>query len=239
MPHCTVTLSCNAGVSIQTAGVTVWLDALSEPGETGFPALTSEQWRALQKCPAFQAPDAILYTHCHPDHYSRALTREALTRWPQARVLLPEPGLEGQIPIRGARGHLALGSLDVEFCRLPHDGRRYADVVQYGYLLTAGGVRILAPGDCPAGCPEAEPLVNGDPPDLALLNFPWITLPRGRRFLERCLPGTRLLIFHLPLAEDDRWGYRRAAEQACSRLPWHPDVRLLRAPLQQEELDLQ
>ena len=239
MSVCEITLSANAGIALQFGSLRMWSDALHTEKVPGFSTVSPALAQAIRRDPHFAAPDLIFYTHCHPDHYSRALTREALTRWPQARVLLPEPGLEGQIPIRGARGHLALGSLDVEFCRLPHDGRRYADVVQYGYLLTAGGVRILAPGDCPAGCPEAEPLVNGDPPDLALLNFPWITLPRGRRFLERCLPGTRLLIFHLPLAEDDRWGYRRAAEQACSRLPWHPDVRLLRAPLQQEELDLQ
>lgn len=56
------------------------------------------------------------------------------------------------------------------------------------------------------------------PVDLAVLPFPWVTLPKGRAFVEEVIRPRRLLVHHLPLPEDDLYGYRPATEAALSKV---------------------
>ena len=86
-----VTLSANAGVSVELGGVRIWIDALHDTRVPGFSTLDSHLLRRLWSEAAFQSPDAIVYTHCHPDHYAAHLAAEACRRWPKARLFLPHP----------------------------------------------------------------------------------------------------------------------------------------------------
>lgn len=70
-----VTLSANAGVAIETGGIRIWVDALHDVQVPGFSTLRAQRLRQLWTAEAFQSPDAIVYTHCHPDHYSRSSQR--------------------------------------------------------------------------------------------------------------------------------------------------------------------
>ena len=68
--------------------------------------------------------------------------------------------------------------------------------------------------------------------DLAILDFPWITLRGGRAFLESHIRPTHIVAYHLPFAEDDGNGYRLAAAKAAQRMAG--DVRLLLEAMQTE-----
>ena len=74
--------------------------------------------------------------------------------------------------------------------------------------------------------------VDGASIDLAVLPFPWITLPRGRAFVEQVIRPGRLLIHHLPLPEDDTYGYRPAAEAALGKVRV-PEVQLFNRAFQE------
>ena len=73
------------------------------------------------------------------------------------------------------------------------------------------------------------------PIDLAILDFPWLTLPWGRRFVQEHIRPKTLLVCHLPFSGDDLYGYRTAALKSAPLLE-NVDVRLLQEPLQQETL---
>lgn len=75
-----VTLSANAGVAIEIGGIRIWVDALHDVQVLGFSTLRAQRLRQLWTAEAFQSPDVIVYTHCHPDHYSQQLTTEAHLR---------------------------------------------------------------------------------------------------------------------------------------------------------------
>ena len=73
------------------------------------------------------------------------------------------------------------------------------------------GFRVLVTGDCKLCAPElAEFLQEDGPVDLAILDFPWLTLPRGRRFVqEHIRPKALLVCHHAALrAADWRSGFR-------------------------------
>ena len=236
MSCCQVTLSANAGTALSFGGLRLWVDALHNQKVPGFSTVAPELWEAIQIHPAFAAPDLLSFTHCHPDHFSHGMTREALGRWPQAKVVLPEDRFPGQALLTGRRERVRLPDLTLDFIRLPHEGPQYANTPHYGCILESRGFRILITGDCKLCAPElAEFLREDGPIDLAILDFPWLTLPRGRRFVQEHIRPKTLLVCHLPFSGDDLYGYRTAALKSAPLLE-NVDVRLLQEPLQQETL---
>lgn len=234
MSVCQVTLSANAGVALDFGGLRVWVDALHDEKVPGFSTVTEPLWTAMRSHPDFAAPDLLFFTHCHPDHFSQRLAREALDLWPQARIVLPEDRFPGQALLSGRRERVRLPELTLDFIRLTHEGPRYADKPHYGCILESGGFRVLVTGDCRLCAPElAEFLAEDGPIDLAILDFPWLTLPRGRRFVQEHIRPKTLLVCHLPFSGDDVYGYRTAALRSAPLLEG-VDVRLLSEPFQRE-----
>lgn len=237
MPYCEVTLSANAGVALRCGQALIWVDALHGKKIPGFSTVSPDLWRFIQQSGAFADPDLLLFTHCHPDHYSRELTIQAKKRYPRAALALPEQEFRDQFLISERQDRLDVRGASLRFARLTHEGEQFADVPNYGCIINFMGFRTLIAGDCAVASPELADFVGAERIDLALLNFPWITLRKGRDFLEEVLRPTHLFLYHLPFAEDDEWGYRKAAEQAAPLLRGIPDVRLLNRPLQTEIID--
>lgn len=232
-----VTLSANAGVALDFGGLRIWVDALHDEKVPGFSTVTPALWAAMRAHPAFAAPDLLFFTHCHPDHFSRPLAQEALDLWPKAKIVLPENRFPGQALLSGRRERVRLPNLTLDFIRLTHEGPRYASKPHYGCILESRGFRILVTGDCRLCAPELAVFLQEDGPvDLAILDFPWLTLPRGRRFVQEHIRPKRMLVCHLPFSGDDIYGYRAAALKSAPLLEG-VDVRLLSEPLQQETLE--
>lgn len=237
MERIRVTLSANAGVAIEAGGHKIWVDALHEIRQPGFSALTPELLKKMAASEAFSRPECVCFTHCHPDHYSRRLTQAALEMWPGARLFLPERGFPGQIMVAGDTFDYTGQGFSLRFLRLPHEGAQYAAVKHYGIVLRTGGCRILIPGDCAVDGDVLGKALGDMKIDLALLNFPWITLARGRAFLRKLAPA-HILAYHLPFREDDVSGYRESARRNAEALAGQTDVRLLLEPLQTEEIKI-
>lgn len=231
----TVTLSANAGVAIYIGGYRIWVDALHTQKQPGFSAVSASLQMQMMQCEAFEKPDLILYTHCHPDHFSEPLTRAAKTLWPDATIMLPEQHFENQVLISGEEFVHRSGDLTIRFIKLPHDGEQYRDCVHYGLLITVGGKTILLPGDCRTAAVELAESIAGCKIDLALLNFPWLTLKRGQAFVKEVMDPSNILLYHLPFAQDDSCDYRAVAQKTAQN--WG-NSQLLWEPLQTIELEL-
>lgn len=228
----TLTLTVNAGLCVELAGVHIWIDALHDTPIPGFSTMTAGQIDAVLGG-GLPRPDAVICTHCHGDHYSPAPLLRAQTLWPETPFFLPERKLPRQITLNEAEEVYQIGAVTARFLRLPHEKEIYRDVPHYGVELRAGGRAVLLPADCEVASPALTPLLRGGETDVAVLDFPWLTLPRGRAFVARTLRPAHTAVCHLPLPADDPVGYRAAAEKAAALLPC-PDVRLLTGFLQTE-----
>ena len=180
MSHCQITLSVNAGVALHLGAMRVWSDALHDHRVVGFSTVTPERWNILQAHPDFASPDLLFFTHCHPDHYSRALTEQVIAQNPQVALVLPEQEFDRQLVLAGPSSHLTLEGLHMDFMRLTHEGAQYREVPHYGCILEYDGFRVLIAGDCAVADPQLRDFIGSRPIDLALLNFPWVTLRKGR-----------------------------------------------------------
>jgi L-ascorbate metabolism protein UlaG (beta-lactamase superfamily) len=236
MPRCQITLSANAGIALQLGSVRLWSDALHTEKVPGFSTVSPALWEQIRVHDAFVEPNLIFYTHCHPDHYSRELTAQAKALWPFAELILPEREFDDQILISGQRDQLSLRGLSLRFGRLTHEGEQYREVPNYGCIINDSGFRILIVGDCAVGNPELADFIGDTHIDLALLDFPWVTLRKGRVFIEQYICPERLIVYHLPFAEDNEWGYREAAARGAGQLHGISDIRILQDAFQSEEI---
>ena len=214
-----LTLSANAGLSIEIGGKRIWVDALHTRKQPGFSCVEEGLQKKMLSHPAFQKPDVICYTHCHPDHYSRSLTEAACRIWPKAVLLLPS---ETMAPF-------VLGDLSITFLPLPHEGAQYADTLHYGIRIRCAAEDILLTGDCAVGCE----VMNGMAPQVCVVDFPWITLPKGRRVLVEKISPEKIVACHIPFPEDDINHYRVSAANAARQME---NVILLQEPLQTIEI---
>lgn len=233
MRHIQLTLNANAGLALQLADKRIWIDAAHSEKIPGMSALTEEQWQAALHHPAFAAPDLMFFTHCHGDHFSADRAAEAARLWPRAVLALPEQHLEGQTLLSGNRLRVRAGNTEFLFLRLTHEGAEYADVPHYGLLIDDGGYRILFTGDCEVASPELERQLDGTPVDLVVVDFPWVTLRKGREYLRDVLRPRQIAVCHLPFPADDGMGARQAALRAAAQLPF-AQVRLFLEPFQSE-----
>lgn len=231
MPNYTVTLTANAGIVLNLNGHAVWIDALHTSQVPGFSTISPALWKKMQT--SLPPPELLFFTHCHQDHYSQQLVQEAHILWPGAKLVLPQQEFSDQVLISGREVRFSSGSLTLRFLRLPHEGG--ANIPHYGLLLSNNDDRILIAGDCETACPALANCLDGISIDLAVLNFPWVTLRRGVQFLEEILRPRHLLLCHLPFPEDDINNYLSAARRAAGAVSL-PDIRLLSRPLQKETI---
>lgn len=219
-----LTLSANAGMCIEIGGKRIWVDALHTQKQPGFSCVDDTLQTKMLTHEAFQKPDVICYTHCHPDHYSRELTEAASRIWPQAKIILPGTDVKDT-----DRQFFSLGDVSLTFLRLPHEGTQYVDTLHYGIFIACGHENVLLTGDCAVGCEE----INGLAPQVCVVDFPWIALPKGRRALQKGICPRKIVACHIPFAQDDVNGYREAAAKAAHQME---NVYLLQEPLQSIEL---
>lgn len=153
---------------------------------------------------------------------------------PHDSLLIGVSQAEAPILLRSDRPTYYLPGITFEFLRLPHEGAEFADVANYGCLATispsrnaisssanSGPCRILFVGDARPADPAIAEWIGGRHIDLALLNFPWIALPKGRRFIEEYLPDTKIGVIHLPYESEDRNHYVAAARKATEQITPH------------------
>lgn len=228
-----LTLSANAGFALQLADKRIWIDAAHSEKIPTMSTLSEEQWQAVLRHPSFTEPDLMFFTHCHGDHFSADRAQQALALWPRAVPALPEQQLAGQTLLTGNRLKVRAGSTEFLFLRLTHEGEEFTEVPHYGLLVDDGGYRILFTGDCEVASPELERQLQGLSVDLAVVDYPWVTLRKGRDYLQRVLRPRQIAVCHLPFAADDLLGARQAALKAVPQLPF-AQVRLFLEPFQQE-----
>lgn len=234
MAKLTLTLSANAGLAVSFGDARIWVDALHESCAPGFSTIDRQLQVEMCACSAFFNPDAILFTHCHGDHFSREMTIAAMQIWPRAQVYLPERHIEGQHLVTGEEERFSVGNVQVRFLRLIHEGEQYADVPHYSILLSCKGKNLLISGDCRRCDPALAEKLAGLPIHVAVLDFPWLTRKDGRQYVQQRLRPTCCVGYHLPFAKDDSNGFRESAQRAAREMGAY----LLMEPLQELQLDI-
>ncbi len=217
-----VLLTANAGALICCTGRKVLVDALHNTKTYQFSRVPDELLKQIAGGAGdFADVDLLLYTHGHTDHYSKVWTQRCLDRNPNLRLVSPVNDFEGRAGVhvvsRPAE-ELQIAGMRIICKRIQHDGSEYASVPNYAYLLDMEGYHVLLLGDGMLDAAAVRAVVEGWDTHLAILNFPFLTLKRGRDILDNVICARRYLFFHLPSLGEDVNGYAALAGRVIQRV---------------------
>ena len=224
-----VTLTANAGVILRSQNRCILIDALHNEQTQDFSSVSDAELGQIEDLLRDKHPDMALATHRHPDHCSEGLIRRFSKLWPDTEFLFPEDFPKGRL-------HSCLNDIQLTSMSLIHEGKGFENTDQRGYCITLEGITVLHAGDCALSAgQEIIELTEGRTIDIAIMNFPWITLSAGRAFLENTLKPKHLLVVHVPFEDQDKYGYRKAVFKAAEAVRL-PDVRVMSQPMQTETI---
>lgn len=234
MMKCKILFTANAGFLLEAGGKTILIDALHNTPVGGWSALDESKTAQLFALLDRNPPDILYFTHVHPDHFSKELAETAAERAPGCRLILPK---------RESKTEFSCGDVCLQWAELPHMhvNGKYAGT---NFCLTircrdsgkpSGEAKIFVSGDVDFTSSKTLAAIDGLAPDLAFLNFPWISLRAGREALEKLSPG-KVVLVHLPYPEDDAFGYIPAAKRSAEQ--FFPDAVPLTEFFQQVEIEI-
>lgn len=238
-----VLLTANAGVLISIHHKKILVDALHSTKTQRFSRVPDEVLRRIVNGEGdFDGLDLALYTHDHPDHYSKNWTMRLLERNPNIHLVMPIHDFSDRNHVHilsRPREVLQINGVKITCLRLQHDGSEFASVVNYAYLLDVDGYHILLLGDGLMDPKVIQALLEGCEVDLALLNFPFLTLKRGRDIIDQVIGARKTILFHLPDLEDDINGYGPAAQRTIQKIYQNsPQITLLSRSLEKISIDV-
>lgn len=226
----TATLIANAGVLVEMCGVKILVDALHRRKTEQFSRVGKDLFdKIVTGKGEFAHIDLMLNTHDHPDHYDADGMRAFIANHPETNVLSPAR-LAGPNVYRlaGEEHRLDFGDIHARAKKLVHDGPQYAHIPNYGFVVEVCGWRGLFLGDAAMNEVSVGGLVAGEKIDAAFLNFPYVTLVRGKRLVREVIRPKNVVVFHLPFAEDDIGNYRRVTKYIVEKdAETMPPVRVL------------
>ena len=237
MTRCQIILTANSGIVIECNGAKVFCDALHRKKTREFSTVDEKMQLQMLNSPNFKNADAMIFTHKHPDHYSNFLITQAKKLTPDAVIISPVDEFQNQVLLYENEHRFEHLKFSAEFIKLTHDGKEYTNIPNYGYYLNFGGFTVLNTGDSSIADPTLIKWLENKPVDLALLNFPWLTIKRGRDFIEQHIKPRHLMFFHIPFEKDNISGFREACFKSVPLMKCPNDVRLLCEPFQIETIE--
>lgn len=235
-----ITLSANAGVMIEYAGIKVLSDILHNDNVPVFSSVPKYICKSITDKGAFSGAELFLVSHDHPDHYSRPLASEYMKNNKNTVAAAPFRFAERQIVFSGVTGKFKTFNTMVEYFRTPHEKQRvYADVKHYSYIVNIAGAKFAFFNDMSIEPEYMEQVLRGSCVDVAFINFPWITLKHGRKYLAEYLRAKNIVIYHLPIPVEDEYGYNAAEQKSLASLSLaETAVYTLNSPLMSIETEL-
>ena len=231
-----VTHIANAGLLLELGGRKMIIDALFNDAEHPFGVIPPDTLGNLMHGqPPFDGVEHILFTHCHPDHFSAAMTLEHLKNNAVKTVILPKAGTDGElgeflqdsgitcIPLSACCGETVLRlSPDISVRVLPtkHLDRKFANVEHFCFLIQFAERRLLFTGDVDY-VNETLSFLPETGLDAVFVNPLFFSALCRRRFFKGDLNSAVFCVHHLPFAHDDALQANTSLERELQR--WERD----------------
>lgn len=101
-------------------------------------------------------------------------------------------------------------------------------------IIKGANQTILVSGDCEICDEKLLDETQNERIGISIMNFPWVTLRKGRAAIESLIKPKHLIVAHLPFEEDDIYGYFPATEKAIKNMDKAADIRVFHRFLQKE-----
>jgi len=199
--------TCNAGVLVTLDGVSILLDGLCDGVDGYLPTSPDMAQRIWDK-----SPDLLAFTHCHSDHYSKALLLPYQTK-KRRPILGPASLLDNSVQI---------GEVTVTAVETRHLGKTEPGLAHYSFVIE-GSKCLWFMGD--ASPMQIKKLASFPEPDVLIVPYAYANTSSAWMQTKQICSGT-VVIVHLP-AKDcdpyDLWQQVRQTTAGDTDL-WIPEI---------------
>jgi len=230
----------NAGVLISDGAHAVLIDALFTEHTHGYSAPSEAVLSdMLNQRPPFDHLSAILFTHLHPDHanvnlFERIADKSVRLIFPRTegsvmdriktRLTIQNPMtlLEGEPVLRlpgvnGVNGANGVNGITIEAIPTAHYGGAAYATQHYSYLLTFGEATIFVSGDADPADEKLLAILPHREIAAAVVIYPMLATAAGRALITKTIKPARLVLYHVPFAEDDTGNAHGLIERLLQR----------------------
>ncbi len=219
--------SVNASLYITSGRTALLIDGIHNGLTCGFSAMPEGMQEQLENGKGmFARLDGLLFTHLHPDHYDEEALDRVLEKRPRLALWGPRlksRGVQDYRMIPGGCG-FRIGDFRIFAYVSIHSGEPFREESHRSFLIRneVTGEQIFIGGDA-VFSPELADTVTknaGGPGavDGAFIMIYQLMEKPSKEFLTRLAPK-RLLLYHRPLEEDDRYVYLTMIRRVLDKDP--------------------
>lgn len=156
----------------------------------------------------FEHVNALLFTHCHNDHYDADTVNKFAGKYSTAEIIAPIEGYEDKLI--GEWGMFTIGLFDIEYLKTRHIFAGDLTCDNYVYKITAGERSIVITGDTDPN--SFDKIIDrfGKDADVFLINAATFLYEMKRPEDTLLKHVKNLFVYHLPTEANDDYGYRKA-----------------------------
>lgn len=192
----------NAGVLLTLDDVKILLDGVCREVS---PYLATPP--ALKEKLSRQWPNAVLFTHCHEDHFDPSYAQDY-----SKATGRPVYGTS-QMPGTVQTDRITAGNVRITAVPTRHMGH-YGKTTEHRSFAVEGSRTVWFLGD--ASPSELKQFSAFSKPDVLMVPYPYVSTPPALKLLED-LP-CKILLLHLPARENDPESIRQAAASGMEQL---------------------
>ncbi len=243
MPSYKFAFTSNAGLAINFPSSIIWVDAIHDIKAPTYSTVTPDIREQVFGDPDYigeyqQGPDALVFSHCHIDHFTSDIVRYAKSRFPRTKVYLPEKYFPDEIYVHGDTMDVNVKDVSLKFIKTFHCTKRHHNKTHYSLLMNDGNINIFMPMDSSTTDPAMHYYAVDTDIDVAIVDFVWTLLQKGRDVILNDIKPKHLLLYHLPFERDDLHNWREQTREAIKLMDAIPDIRILDTPCQKEIIDI-
>jgi len=224
-----VTLLANTGIIIQYEEYKFLIDGLHKSSSTSFSGISKPVLTQLLEAdkPLFNNIRYLLFTHLHGDHFSAEYTADFLKKHKLDVSFFPSElnkkhkSLRRIIEEKSAvtyyfdmeLGEKKIINIDDNFSLTVfpslHAGKQYKDVENYCYLFNFAGKKLFIVSDSDYDVEYFKEMLKNEEIDILFVNPLFINNPRGREVITKAISPKKLIVYHIPFKEDDKYKLRK------------------------------
>ncbi len=201
-----ISVLCSSGLAITHEGKALFVDVPNGKIEPFCEVHDSTWQKILNRVPPYDCVSGFVFTHAHPDHYSKSKMIDFVNCFPEIPVFLPNESMCGTVEI---------GLFTVSYQRIDHAPMDVPTPPHVVLWITAGDRSVYVAADAKLDTEAHKSFLKDRQADIAFWNSMYLSQPLTRQLLKDT--GKRNYIYHMPESNPDGYGLWRKCEKNLQR----------------------
>ena len=181
----------------------------------------------------FEKIDGLLFTHYHVDHFSCEKTIQCLAKNKIGSIFLPHDQHPKIIAVKeqaeksettlfnmnlplGVKEEHIVQDIRIQYFKAKHSGKEFSHVEHYCFLISVYDKTVYISGDADYIDSYQQKMLEGVNVTVGFFNPLYFHQRTGRHLMKHINPQ-KVIMYHVPLEKDDKYGFRKLSKRIAER----------------------